>query len=1063
MTSLNNQYSSGKFSPTTSNNPCPICDDIKGKCRIVNDALVLCMTHPADVGLTGWHYLGETEGGYYAGKYVKERPESESEKQQRQETNRRLMVAQQKAKREQLAKLPDRLQRDRLYQNYLQKLVLNDLDKSDLLGRGLTESEIVNLGAKSLNAGYILPMRNPQGQIVGSQIRLRDNLSGRYRWHKLFGLATHQRNGELPLAFHGNALAVPDHIVLVEGTGVKPYLAARLRNCPAVGASGGQFVSSHKTLLVYLQDIDASPEQTRLEYAIDAGDIANPSVMRRHEKNLDFISDLGYQVDVLWWGQFAKTDHDIDELSNAANIKLLTVEQFFNLANYQPKPKLSPLQWLSDKLFPRSKTKNTVKRSPDRTFTGSVDEYAQGSRLTTWQKSLQSHKHVLDASATGTGKSHDAGSLRPDMFGDFIEKIIYIYSDSRNVTTETLQDWQLLPARHNGLANKKGKLRLAQYGDLINTHANCSRTGAIAALKNKGIADTQIICETCPLLNACRANSGDGFGFRHDRAIAFKSNILRSNPMSLPNPDQYDYSKTLLVWEEVSESLPTMRQITVDADDIDKAIAKVSRTHLENKHQIIDLLNNLHTLLADKSRYGLSFQKIKAVIPDLIDTSLLRELLKPNLSILDTVDSIADSEFEQAKGQDKRELARLNSLLKQKTTLGSAAIEQIVNRDVLKQWLPEFLEILSGNIQHGDLCIHKGKLTVSLLDDRLRDIAHRAAANLYLDATINVTDLEIKLANDIYMVKQSGVLPMPTICQVADIGRMTMQRGSEQQRKAEAIAAHLKNIDPSTMVIDFKKFADSADGIWFRDSRGSNDFSTAKTFVVTGTPCPNIAALKSEYVVLTGLHPNDDDSDFAEFVDRRILANVQQCFGRKSGHRFHDGDKIYFLADFDLGDIPHTKIKASDITPNAMSKLETLKCQVMQLAHDALAQGLDLLAMSQREMADWLGLKWGRFRRNFEWIDPLLRFLYSNTIQNLNESTESLPDRSLDSTDQDLVNFWAGASERLLVDNAPIQPTLSGIIEFFAEYIPQDLHVWVLMGLSSESSLKLFGLLYALI
>jgi len=821
------------------------------------------------------------------------------------------------------------------------------------------------------------------------------------------------------------------------------------------------FISSQKTLLAYLQDIAASPEQTRLEYAIDAGDIANPSVMRRHEKNLDFISDLGYQVDMLWWGQFTKTDHDIDELTNGAIIELLTVEQFFKLANYQPKPKLSPLQWLSDKLFP--KTKNAVKRSPDRTFTGSADEYVQGSRLTTWQNSLQSHKHVLDTSATGMGKSHDAGSLRPDMFGDGIEKIIYIYGDSRNVTTETLQDWQLLPARHNGLANKQGKLRLAQYGDAINTHANCSRTGAIAALKNKGIADTQIICETCPLLNACRANSGDGFGFRHDRAIAFKSNILRSNPMSLTNPDQYDYSKTLLIWEEVTESLPIMRQITVDADDIDKAIAKISRTNLENKHQIIDLLNSLHTLLAIKSRYGLNFQKIKAAIPDFIDTSLLRELLKPDLSILDTVDSIADSEFEQAKGQDKRELARLNSLLKQKTTLGSTAIEQIVNRDVLKQWLPEFLEILSGNIQHGDLHIHKGKLTVSLLDDRLRDIAHRAAANLYLDATINIADLKMKLATDVYMVKQSGVLAMPTIFQVADIGRMTMQRGSEQQRKAQAIATHLKNIDPSTMVIDFKKFADYTDGIWFRDSRGSNDFSTAKTFVVTGTPCPNIAALKSEYVVLTGLHLNDDDPDFAEFVDRRIFANIQQCFGRKSGHRFHDGDKIYFLADFDLGNIPHTKINASDITIDAMSKLEILKSQVMQLAHDALTKGVDLLSMSQREMADWLGLKWGRFRRNFEWIDPLLRFLYTNTIQDLNENADLSSERSLDSSDQDLVNFWAGATERFLIDNAPVQSTLSGLIEFFAEYIPQYLHCFVVSKLSFIARNRLFTTLVFLV
>ncbi|MCY7331152.1 MAG: hypothetical protein LH649_00500, partial [Pseudanabaena sp. CAN_BIN31] len=73
MTLQKNQYSSGKFSSTKSNNPCPICDDIKGKCRIAaNDPdFVLCMTHPTDVDLADWKYLGETNGGYYAGKYVR--------------------------------------------------------------------------------------------------------------------------------------------------------------------------------------------------------------------------------------------------------------------------------------------------------------------------------------------------------------------------------------------------------------------------------------------------------------------------------------------------------------------------------------------------------------------------------------------------------------------------------------------------------------------------------------------------------------------------------------------------------------------------------------------------------------------------------------------------------------------------------------------------------------------------------------------------------------------------------------------------------------------------------
>jgi hypothetical protein len=348
-------------------------------------------------------------------------------------------------------------------------------------------------------------------------------------------------------------------------------------------------------------------------------------------------------------------------------------------------------------------------------------EYESGTRLDAWHNSLLTHKHILDASATGTGKSYDAGRLRPELF-DSVDRVIYISNDSRNVTTETLQDWEILPARHNGLTNKSGKLRRAKSGESLDTKANCSRTGAISALRDKAISDTKIICETCPLLNACRGSSGDGFGFRHQRAIAFNSKILRSHPMSLPSPDEFDYSTTLLIWEEVSESLTTMRQISVSRDDVDKAIALLSRSHLDHKQQIIDVLNKLHGLLADKSYHGLDFYGIKSVIPEIIDTTLLADLLKPDLSILDTVDGIADSEFENAKGKDKRELAKLHALLKRETTFHADEIRQKIDREVLKQWLVEFLDILSGAISHGDLHIQYERLTVSLADDRLESV-----------------------------------------------------------------------------------------------------------------------------------------------------------------------------------------------------------------------------------------------------------------------------------------------------------------------------------------------------
>jgi hypothetical protein len=1064
MTSLNNQYSSRKFSPTKSNNPCPICDDITGKCRTASDNqdFVLCMTHPSDADLPDWKYLSETNGSYFAGKYVRKCPESESDRLERRDRNLKLRMAQQKAKRDGLAKLPDASQRDRLYQNYLQKLDLDSLDRADLVSRGLSELEIQHLGAKSTSSGYILPIKNPLGQIFGFQIRLRDANSGRYRWHKPFGISAQQQNGELPLAFHGDIQVDCQHVVLVEGTGIKPYLASKLRGCVAIGASGGQFVSSKETLQSYFDAIGANPELTRLEYAIDAGDIANPSVMRRHEKNLDFLTELDFAVDVLWWGQIAKTDDDIDELSGDAAIQLLTVEQFFQIANYQPKPKFSPFQWLKDKLFPKKLVKGFTnksdkpRRSPQSTLPKFV--YEAGARIETWRDSLLTNKHILDASATGTGKSYDAGRLRPEMF-DGVERIIYISNDSRNVTTATLQDWEILPARHNGLTNKSGKLRRAKHGETLHAQANCSRTGAISALRDKGVADTKVICETCPLLNACRSNSGDGFGFRHQRAIAFNSKILRSHPMSLPSPNEFDYSKTLLIWEEVSESLTTMRQISVSREDVDQAIALLSRSHLDHKQQIIDVLNNLHGLLGDKSYHGLDFHGIKSAIPEVIDTTLLAELLKPDLSILDTVDGIADSEFVNAKGKDKRELAKFHALLKRETTFHADEIRQKIDREVLKQWLVEFLDILSGSISHGDLHIQYAKLIVSFADERLRDIAHKSAANLYLDATVNVTDLQMRLDTPVHTIKQSGELVMPQIFQVHNLGRLGMQRREEKTAKVQAIIAHLTELDPTTRVIDFKKFSNSeAHGFWFRDSRGSNDFKAAKTFVIVGTPCANIAMLRADYVAMTGLHPIDKDPDFAAFVDRHILATVMQCFGRKAGDRFNQGDVIYFLSDFALGDIPHHLIKSGDITPKAMSNLELLQFKVNQIINSVTDGGFDLLNASQRQLCQYFDISRGALLHHFDWINSLLDSLYNQLIHSFNESLVSLTD----SQDLEIVDLWVGTTELFLAEEIPIKETLAGIFEFFAEHIPLYLHSHVISMLSDNARHKLFSTLAVL-
>jgi len=563
------------------------------------------------------------------------------------------------------------------------------------------------------------------------------------------------------------------------------------------------------------------------------------------------------------------------------------------------------------------------------------------------------------------------------------------------------------------------------------------------------------------MLNACRSSTGDGFGFKRDRAIAFNSKTLRSHPMSLPSPDEFDYAKTLLVWEEAGQSLTTMRQILVDLNDIDRAIALLSRSDIADKQQIIDVLNKLHQLLNDKSRYGLDFHQIKMTIPDIVNTVLLTDLLKPDLSILDTVDGIADSEFEQSNGKDKRELAKLHALLKRETTLYSGEIEKKIEREILKQWLVEFLDILSGTITHGDLHIQNEKLTVSMADSRLRDIADMAAANLYLDATIDLADLEMRLDASVHTIRQSGALVMPPIYQVSNLGRLGMQRREKQTCRVDAIIARLTQLDPTTQFIDFKKFTKSDKfpnvdyGVWFRDSRGSNDFNHAKTLAIVGTPCANIAMLRAEYVALTCLHPIDKDPDFAAFVDRHIFANVQQCLGRKSGDRCHAGDKIYFLSDFDLGNVPHIQIKAGEITAEAMSNLEILQAKVAEVINGVTDSGFDLVNASERQLSEYFGISRGSLINHFEWIKPLLNALYNKLIQDFNENLAPLTDQS----DLEAVESLTGMTEFFLTYDLTLKESLACLFEFFSQHIPRYLHDYVLAKLSTTALDKLFSAL----
>ena len=245
--------------PTTRSNSCPICGDVKGKCRTFDDKpLVLCMT--ADFA-PGWKAFGSTKDGLWTQFAPETRsPFDQGAWQHRQRQEKPVAVPQTLSLEE----------RDRFYRDWLANGSLTARDRADLQRRGITDTSI----ALSCDFGYAIPFKGLEGKYVGAQWRYaHPGEGGRYRWHNLPGGKQFPGTDEMPLAVY--PVAQPTMLALVEGTGVKPMLAAEQLNGIALGSAGGNHLASP----IQLKDVIAAYPGLPLVAIPDAGDVLNPHVM----------------------------------------------------------------------------------------------------------------------------------------------------------------------------------------------------------------------------------------------------------------------------------------------------------------------------------------------------------------------------------------------------------------------------------------------------------------------------------------------------------------------------------------------------------------------------------------------------------------------------------------------------------------------------------------------------------------------------------------------------------------------------------------------------------------
>jgi hypothetical protein len=186
-------------------------------------------------------------------------------------------------------------------------------------------------------SGILCFTKNELGQYTGWQIRDEDsNADNRYKWASSGSeknkKSSHLKNGELPLSVidNGDRSGI---VVLTEGVRLKTDLASNRLNICSIGSAGGLHYNSARQLKRALKALGASI----VWLSPDAGMLTNKNVIDKYWKTIKLVESWGYTVQVLWWGQFDKSDGDIDEINQGKidSIQYLTPDEFFDVVNIE--------------------------------------------------------------------------------------------------------------------------------------------------------------------------------------------------------------------------------------------------------------------------------------------------------------------------------------------------------------------------------------------------------------------------------------------------------------------------------------------------------------------------------------------------------------------------------------------------------------------------------------------------------------------------------------------------------------------------------------------------------
>ncbi|MDZ8104696.1 MAG: hypothetical protein RM338_03610 [Nostoc sp. DedQUE12a] len=877
------------------------------------------------------------------------------------------------------------------------------------------------------HSGFAVWALDVEGRITGAQIVNDDRNYGKYLWlssAKQGGVGQHLPNGESPLFVwqHPSAKEI-NYLLLVDGalasliTAMLMWRLGRIDTI-VIGSAGMGFCSSRQTFQEYVGQL--SPKQ--IIVCPDAGDIVNKQALQRVKETITLCQRLKYNTAVGWWGQITKEECDIDELlaeGEIEKIQIITASKFEAIAgDCNENLILKKLEKFVDKTkrgFQKSKKTKTekvrIKERRDvqpqvvRYIPGELPRpeewremgcpkirFEKGQQKLIWQEAtvVKGWKDVLDKSHPGAGKSHNVGELQPEQFflqaeegqQENQDKLVYFCESSRNITTATIEkNFTELPVRF-----ATGEIRSDQYRrtplgnpfriwnqekqqDGLNGNCNFAKEHRILAEKNLGLAasasdgesDDNPICYGCPFRakkkkeDGCQNSVGQGFGFKALRKNALAESKIRSTIIAFPENLGTRYGAFI---DEAGAIIKGVSTISVNVEEFIYFFSVVRLNNLELYEKLRFLREEIEHRIQGITKapdFGWDLAKIR---------QFLGEAPSNIFEIIEEVKLLTQEERNHAVSAISKGIVAVKD------------IEELIS----KNWLLQFLEIWTGVVP-GSIRIVKGKITLTVRNQREQEILQNAEFRIYLDATLTRQRLATIRNIDVTQILEIEEEPPSynnlIVTHVMGLGLGNKSRSPFCDRRIEALEQYFtEKHNGSYDSIDWKVKSQEKNKpgkiFHFSGDRGSNEYSQLEAVASFGTPYISLSAIQDIYQCLTGkvveIDPKSKKSteqNFQDWIDEEVEANIIQKIGRLRANR-RPNEKLYYYhcSSYPLDLIKEAfpgasfeKVDAFELTPDAGDETQQSRWQVFE-AVKSLAQSksvADVLKLTQNEIAKVTG------------------------------------------------------------------------------------------------------------